>query len=454
MGANEVTLLTLLTGGRLKRRVQHPKIEECQDYKRWYYFFRYYDDEIQPDGSVKTTRKRHICGFSRGRGKGRSMGEDTITFTRAEEIRDDFLHDLNAAPTRTEAAIQAQETKPPEPGDFKFGVLAELWRKDYVDNPKVRLATPTRLKYNDRLDTHILPRWKDARLSDLNDSKAVLDWLHKCTSWYMMIDLRNIMSGIITRAQEWNIVPRSYVNPMQWVKVGERWNVRPDRIYTPEETAMVFERLADPQLLICETCLYTGTRISEAVGLQLKHFDPEAGTIRIAQRHCRGEVDEPKTKNSKRVLALGTLTDRYKQWIAKKEIKDPNAWIFAQSDEHGGPHNGDQSKPMWDSGVRSALKLAARACKANPNDKNDPGLDFPGMGLHSFRRANITWRQGVGKASAIEASKIAGHATVSMTSDYTFVPVERQEETTRPIQERMEKAKAKVVEIRSKEAAA
>jgi len=200
-------------------------------------------------------------------------------------------------------------------------------------------------------------------------------------------------------------------------------------------------RQAGPHLLICETCLYTGMGISEAVGLQLKHVDLDAGTIKIAQRHCRGDVAEPKTKNSRRVLALGALVDRYKEWIATKEIAKPDAWIFAQDDKHGGMHNGDPGKPMWDSGVRKALKLAAQACKANPDDASDPGLDFPGMGLHSFRRANITWRQGVGKASAIEASKIAGHATVSMTGDYTFVDVERQDETTRRIQQRMEKAK-------------
>lgn len=52
---------------------------------------------------------------------------------------------------------------------------------------------------------------------------------------------------------------------------------------------------------------------------------------------------------------------------------------------------------MRDSGVRKALKIAATAAEC----------DFPGFGLHSLRRANITWRQEVG-ASAIEASKIAG----------------------------------------------
>jgi integrase len=86
---------------------------------------------------------------------------------------------------------------------------------------------------------------------------------------------------------------------------------------------------------------------------------------------------------------------------------------------------------MWDSGVRKALKIAAV----------DAECDFSGFGLHSFRRANITMRQEEG-GSAIEASKIAGHASVSMTGDYTVVRLKRQEELTRAIQGRRAKATA------------
>jgi integrase len=227
------------------------------------------------------------------------------------------------------------------------------------------------------------------------------------------------MSGIFTRAQEWEILPESFANPMRRVRVGRKWAVRPNRILTDGETADLFSRLPDPHLLICETCISTGTRISEAVGMQLKHVDLEQGAIKIHQRHCRGDVDEPKTKNSRRILALGTLVDRYRTWIEKNGISKPDDWIFFQDD--------DRSKPMWDSGVRKALKKAA----------NDTGCDFPGFGLHSFRRANITMRQEAG-ASAIEASKIAGHATVNMTGDYTVVRLTRQEESTRAIQQRLE----------------
>src|ERR1700682_2828720 len=221
MAPNGGTLLELTGGVRLKQRVQHPSLIERKDRGQHYWYFRYRQDELLPNGTVTTRRKFHTIGPSRGEG--------AFSKKQAEVERDKFLLDLNAAPSRCEAVVAAQQ--PLEIGAIIFGRLAELWRKDYVENPKVKLATPTREKYRMRLHTHILPRWKDARLADLEDSKVILDWLqHECTSWHMMVDLRSIMSGIITRAQEWGIIPRSFANPMQWVKVGRKWTIRPDRI--------------------------------------------------------------------------------------------------------------------------------------------------------------------------------------------------------------------------------
>src|SRR5690242_5011352 len=87
-------------------------------------------------------------------------------------------------------------------------------------------------------------------------------------------------------------------------------------------------------------------------------------------------------------------------------------------------------KPLWDSGIRA------------PSGSPGGGCDFPGLGLHSFRRANITWRQEVG-GSAIEASKIAGHSDLETTSSYTFVAPERQNELTRRIQQKLAEAEKK-----------
>jgi integrase len=423
----------MLTGGVvLKPRVQHPKINECRDRGTPYWFFRYWHDELLADGTVKTNRKRHIVGTSKG--------PNAIGKKQAEIERDRFLAERNAAPTHCEAAVVAKE--PAQVGAILFGKLAELWRSDFVERTvgaKALIAAPTKAKYINHLENHILPRWKDTRLAEFR-RKDVLDWLQtECQSWHMMADLRNVMSGIFTKAQEWEILPDTFANPMRRVKLPKKWEVREKRILTEDQTVRVMARLDDPHLLVSETCLDTGTRISEVIGLKIKHIDLELGCIRIEQRNWRGDIDEPKTAKSRRTLALGALTERYRTYIASLEHQEPEAWVFPQDDDH--------RQPMWDSGVRKALKLAAAA----------EGCDFPGFGPHSLRRANITWRQEVG-GSSIETSQIAGHANTKITEEYTVVQLRRQEELTRRIQGKRMKAgkrtKGKLVEIKSKGTAA
>ena len=106
---------------------------------------------------------------------------------------------------------------------------------------------------------------------------------------------------------------------MLWVKIGNKWIVRENRILSDEDTAYVLGLLEDPILLICEICVDTSTRISEVLGLQRKHFDLEKRTIKIAQRHCRGDVDEPKTESSRRTLVLCALEDRCRTGERRQE---------------------------------------------------------------------------------------------------------------------------------------
>jgi integrase len=426
------TLLSLTGDAHLKQRVQHPKIHERKERGVPYWYFRYWHDELLPDGSIQTSRKRHICGPTKGDG--------ALTKKQVELIRDTFLAELNAAATKPEAAVKARE--PVDADKIIFGRLAELWLNDYVEKAvggKHFCAAPTRAKYNFNLKTYILPRWKDTRLCEFR-AKEVLDWLQNtCTSWHHMADLRGIMSGIITKAQDWELLPELFANPIHRVKLPKKWEVREKRILDEDQTARVLARLDDPNLLISETCIDTSTRISEVTGLMIKHVDLGKGTIQIAQRNWRGDIDIPKTDKSKRVLALGELVARYADWISKLVHKGPDAWVFPQADH---PAN-----PMWDSGVRQALKRAAVA----------EGCDFPGFGPHSLRRANITWRQEVG-GSSIEASKIAGHANTKITEEYTVVQMRRQDELTRRIQGRRAKAAKKaagrkVVEMKKESAA-
>ena len=154
-----------------------------------------------------------------------------------------------------------------------------------------------------------------------------------------------------------------------------------------------------------------------------KNVNLDAGTIKIEQRLWHQEIGRPKSEDSKRILGIGDLVERLRAKGAEDGATPP-AFVFQQKRALG--------KPLWDSGVRDALHQAAEA----------EGCDFPGLGPHSFRWANITWRQQVG-GSAIEASKIAGHSDLEMTGEYTFVTAERQNELTRRIQEKLADAAGK-----------
>jgi len=399
---NEGNLQSLTGGLRLKVRIQHPEVHERTDRGGSYWYFRYWDDVLQADGTMQAVRKFQVLGPSKG--------ENRLAKKKAEVERDKFLATINK-PTMEVKIVD---------GLVLFTRMVDKYKAAHVEAQvagRFLLAKPTRLKYLLHLEQRIVPQWGERQLCEINPDE-VQQWLFEtCESWHMMNDLRGIMSGIYTKAEEWGYWPEGRRNPICRVKIGEKWSVRPERILTEEETVRVLARLSEPNLLIIETTIATGVRISEILGLTWLNVNLEDGVIQIVQRNWRGDIDDPKSKTSKRPLTLGYLVDRYRV-KATADKAQPDQWVFVRTDGSG--------LPLWDSGVRQALKRAAAA----------EGCDFPGLGPHSFRRANITWRQEVG-GSSIETSKIAGHSTVRMTQEYTKIQLTRQEELTRLIQERL-----------------
>ena len=399
---DEGTLQVLSGGLKVKVRVQHPKILEAKFREGWMWFFRYYADEVQADGSVKTIRKKHAVGLSRGDGK--------ITKKEGEVERDKFLAKLNA-PT-VEAAVELVAPT----GVVLLGEVARMYKEGYLSREK-QLATPTREKQTYYLDQLIVPKWGTFRLNQIRP-QAVEDWLHGTfDAWWTMYSVRAIMSRLYYYAEGYGLWEEGRRSPASRAKLGKKRYKYERRILSFEETARVLARLDELTCLVIETCIATGARISEVLGLQWRHVNLDAATVKIEQRVWHQEVGRPKTEESRRVLGIGDLAQQLRARALKIGAK-PDMWVF--------PQKCCAEKPMWDSTVRELLHEAAKA----------EGCDFLGLGPHSFRRANITWRQEVG-GSAIEASRIAGHTNLETTSQYTFVAAERQNELTRRIQKKL-----------------
>jgi hypothetical protein len=98
-------------------------------------------------------------------------------------------------------------------------------------------------------------------------------------------------------------------------------------------------------------------------------------------------------------------------------ISLPNPKEQAQTCDRrfGEPVSKLDCQTRWPTSGRLGLSTSWRSRKADVGFYDElhaaaEGCDFLGLGPHSFRRANITWRQEVG-ASSIEASKLlAMHA--------------------------------------------
>ena len=399
---DEGTLQALSGGLKVKVRVQHPKILEAKFREGWMWFFRYYADDVQPDGSIKTVRKKHAVGLSRG--------DDKITKKQAEVERDKFLAKQNA-PTVEAAVEQVAAT-----GVALISEIARMYDEGYLSREK-QISRPTRDKERFYLEKYIVPKWGSFRLIQIRP-QAVEDWLHGTfDSWWTMCTVRALMSRLYYYAEGHGLWEEGKRSPASKAKLGKKHYKYERRILSFEETARVLARLDFTIRLIIEICIATGARISEVLGLKWRHVNLAAATIKIEQRVWHQDVGRPKTEDSRRVLGLGDVVEQLREKSAKEGAK-PDAWVFHQKRA--------PEKPLWDSTVREALHEAAQA----------EDCDFPGLGPHSFRRANITWRQEVG-GSAIEASRIAGHRDLEMTSHYTFVAPERQNELTRRIQQKL-----------------
>jgi integrase len=407
MLATEANLHMLAGGLRVKARVQHPQVKPRKDRQGWPWVFRYRADEVQPDGSLKTLRKYQEIGPSKGDG--------AITKKQAEVERDAFLGKLNAP--SVEVAVQQVAST----GVALFGKVATMYEEGYLARAN-QISTPTREKEEFYLRRYIVPKWGALRLNQIQP-KAVEDWLHTTFgAWWTKHGVRAIMNRVYSHAEGYGLWEEGKRSPSSRAKLGKKRHKRERRPLSFERTAGVLARLEEPYKLIVEICIATSARISEVLGLTWKHVDLAACTIRIDQRVWHQEVDRPKSESSRRLLGFGDLKERFAA-LAASGCK-PDEFVFQQKRAPG--------KPLWDSGVRDALHQAAEA----------EGCDFEGLGPHSFRRANITWRQQVG-GSAIEASKIAGHSDLEMTGEYTFVTPERQNELTRRIQEKLSSAAPK-----------
>lgn len=286
------------------------------------------------------------------------------------------------------------------------------------------LGTAAQSKYRLQLTNHIVPafgKWKLSAIGTeeiqafLNQKETRCGTCRICKdgcgvgckglSWWTRTDLRNILSSIYTKAEDWGYWTAK--NPVARASCGRQRNKRVRKILTDAQLTALIEALPVDVALIVKVADTTGMRISEILGLKWKNVDLMTGWLYVRERQYRGDEDIPKSERSIRGLALGNLVEEMRDHLKKTRGEDEDH-VFQHP--NGGPYDDRNLNQHF-------LRKAAKSL----------GFYFEGFGFHSFRRGAITGVQEHG-ASTIEASQMAGHSRPAVTNQYTIVQQKRQEE--------------------------
>jgi len=139
----------------LKFREQVPKVHQRENGDEPYWYFRYWNDELLPNGLVRTTRELYRIGLC--------FGPTALTRLQAQAERDNFLRTLAI---RRAAPAEIMPNEASDAREILFGKLASMWEWDYVERVvggKSLVAASTKQKYRNHLHNHILPRWASKR---------------------------------------------------------------------------------------------------------------------------------------------------------------------------------------------------------------------------------------------------------------------------------------------------
>jgi integrase len=212
-------------------------------------------------------------------------------------------------------------------GDFDFEKEKPIPTfKDYAD-AWIKTTVPATCKestlndYKAILKIHVLPVFRDIRLTDITRGKIKDFLLEKTNKGYAgstVTHMKNVISGILNRALDNEVI---YANPAhrlgKFMKAKDkRESIDPltkDELKKLLHTVQTNENLQSwyPLFLLLAR---TGLRIGEAIGLKWSDIDFNGRFIHIQRGISRGKIEAPKNSKTRKVDMSAQLTETLKAY--------------------------------------------------------------------------------------------------------------------------------------------
>ena len=315
----------------------------------------------------------------------------------AGKRRSKLIGNKQQYPTKA-AAWKSVESITKQPHNISRTLTVQTLVEQYRQEKMPKRAS-TRRGYETYLRKHILPKWQDADITELQPRVVEL-WLRSLElAPKSKVHVRGLLHTLWDYAMWRGDVPTQR-NPMELVEVkNASKRLQKPRTMTIEEFHRLSAILTEPYRTMATVGVCLGLRWSEIVGLKWQDINWMNGELRLQRAVVKQIEDEVKTVHSSKPLALdGRILDVLKQHRQNSIFIGPNDWVFA-SPEQGGKLPRSYTS-FWE-------KLG-RAC-------HDAGIVH--VSPHSFRHSYRAWLDELGTPITVQ-QRAMRHGDIRITMNY------------------------------------
>jgi len=250
--------------------------------------------------------------------------------------------------------------------------------------------------YRSWLHNHILPRWGEKQVADLQPREIEL-WLRNLAlSPKSKAHIRAMLRIVVDYAMWCGVMDVSR-NPIELVVVkGATKRTRQPRSLTVEEFQKLVTKLEEPFHTMALMAVCFGLRVSELLAMKWSDVDWLNGKLRIERAIVMQNVDEVKTVASRRQMTIAKeLLDVLSRWRQTTRFSAETDWIFASPIKLG---RLPISYPWYWRQLRQAAEQAG----------------IGKLGTHSLRHTYRSWLDAVGTPVAVQ-QKLMRHTDIRTT---------------------------------------
>jgi integrase len=266
------------------------------------------------NGSLKKKNGSWI-GQWRDSGRFRSAALGRIRETTKTEALAKLAEILRPINSREATTVDFRTTVEDFVNGVYFPVNRRRWKKSTIACNEHRVAY------------HINKAFGDRKLNEItrDDLQTFLEEKASSGLSFSVVDhLRWDLSQIFNLARSEGAIHR---NPAEFL-VTPKNAAKPERsVMSREDVKKCLAVLSLRERLIFKLATFGGMRPGEILGLKWKHLSDESA--KIEQRVYRGEIDTPKTRTSRRAIALsGGVREDIAAWRTFALDDGPEAWVF------------------------------------------------------------------------------------------------------------------------------